>query len=277
MTFARPMILAGLLGLILSSAALADGWGQFYVSSQRANSGSSSSPQGDEDGVCIREILAAQTRHGIPQNLLLAIGLQEAGTRRNGTFTVWPYAVNAAGVGRLFDSRADALDWIAERKYAGVNSIDVGCMQINMRWHPDAFIDAKEGFDPRVNVDYAARFLKRLYAQTGDWMQAAGAYHSQEPQFRDVYLSRLQGNISAANARLPEFVALASATGSRRSGPARSAQPDRRAADGIVTVARATWGASLGGASNARASLYSARDIQPILPQYSEPTGKPAG
>jgi hypothetical protein len=270
----HAILLAGLMGLTFGTAALADGWGQFYVSSQRA-AGSSSTSQiarGGEGGVCIREILAAQARHGIPDNMLLAIGLQEAGTRRNGQFTVWPYAVNAEGEGRLFDSRAAALDWITERQRAGVRSIDVGCMQINMRWHPDAFVNAAQGFDPTVNVDYAARFLKQLYGQTGNWMQAAGSYHSQEPQFRDIYLARLRNNIAAANARLPEFTAIAGG-----SGPRRAAPPVPRDTSGNVVVARATWGASLGGASNARTSLYSTQSIQPILPTYTSSLFGPAG
>ena len=175
---------AALLGAVLSAPALAQGWGSFYEPSQKnavTKTARTLAAKGGPEGVCIREILAAQTRHGIPDNLLLAIGLQEAGTRRNGHFTVWPYAVNAAGEGRLFDNRNAALDWVAERQASGIRSIDVGCMQINMRWHPDAFASVSEGFDPRVNVDYAARFLKRLHRRTGSWMQAAGSYHSFEP------------------------------------------------------------------------------------------------
>lgn len=267
------ILVAGLIGLTFGTTALADGWGQFYVSkTPRAARAGTPIASGGEDGVCIREILAAQARHGIPDNMLLAIGLQEAGTRRNGQFTVWPYAVNAEGEGRLFDSRLAALDWIAERQRAGVRSIDVGCMQINMRWHPDAFVNAAEGFDPTVNVDYAARFLKQLYAQTGNWMQAAGSYHSQEPQYRDIYLSHLHSNIAAANARLPEFIALAGG-----SAPRRTAPPVQRDDNGNVVVARATWGASLGGASNARTSLYSSQTIQPILPTYTSSLFGPAG
>ena len=270
----RRILLAGLTGLCCGTAALADGWGQFYVSSQRPTGSTRGAPiaAGSEDGICIKEILAAQARHGIPDNMLLAIGLQEAGTRRNGQFTVWPYAVNAEGEGRLFDSRAAALDWIAERQRAGVRSIDVGCMQINMRWHPDAFMNAAQGFDPAVNVDYAARFLTQLYRQTGNWMAAAGSYHSQEPQYRDIYLSRLHSNIAAANARLPEFIALAGGSPPRRAAPS-----PQRDDGGNIVVARATWGASLGGASNARMSLYSTQTIQPILPTYTSSLFGPAG
>jgi hypothetical protein len=279
MRMPRMLLRTAALGLMLSGAAQAEGWARFYVSTSKpaiaAPVPSSSMARGGEHGICIREILAAQARHGIPDNLLLAIGLQEAGTRRNGHFTVWPFAVNAAGTGRLFDSRAAALDWVAERQRAGVRSIDVGCMQINLRWHPDAFDNAAQGFDPRINVDYAARFLKRLHRRTGNWMLAAGSYHSFEPEYRDVYLARLQKNISAANARLPEFVALASGA-PHRTAP-DSTRPVSREPDGSITVARATWGAHLGGDANARTSLYSSQEMQPVLPQFTTVTSEASG
>ena len=273
----RHIAAAALLGAALASPTLAQGWGSFYEPSQKnavTKTARTLAAKGGPEGVCIREILAAQTRHGIPDNLLLAIGLQEAGTRRNGHFTVWPYAVNAAGEGRLFDSRTAALDWIAERQASGIRSIDVGCMQINMRWHPDAFDSPVQGFDPRVNVDYAARFLKRLHRRTGSWLQAAGSYHSFEPEYRDTYLDRLQKNISAANARLPEFQALASAS----PAPARPRKAARRDAGSYDRLAaKATWGAQIGGAANARRSLYSAHEMQPVLPQFTTVRAEDAG
>lgn len=275
----RHIAALALLGATLAAPALAQGWGSFYEPTRKdpvTETARALAAKGGAVGICLREILAAQTRHGIPDNLLLAIGLQEAGTRRGGHFTVWPYAVNAAGEGRLFDSRAAALDWIAERQAAGIRSIDVGCMQINMRWHPEAFDSPAEGFDPRVNVDYAARFLKRLHRRTGSWIEAAGSYHSFEPEFRDSYLDRLQRNISAANARLPEFQALASAapqTAEPHFERAESAQPR---GDGRLK-ARATWGAHIGGAANARRSLYSAHEMQPVLPVFTTVSERDAG
>ena len=271
-------MLAVLMGILLGAGpAVADGWVGFYVPSKPSKppSAKATLSAGAATGICIREILAAQERHGIPNNLLLAIGLQEAGTRRNGHFTVWPFAVNAAGEGRLFDTRAAALAWIADRRHAGIASIDVGCMQINMRWHPEAFENAAEGFDARVNVDYAARFLKRLHARTGDWLTAAGSYHSFEPAFRDVYLDRLQRNIAAANSGLNAFAALAR----NAHGSEMSPLPDRqrKRTEEKVTIARATWGADLGGRANAGSSIYSGRRITPLLPQFSVQTSEASG
>lgn len=166
----------------------------------------------DPTGLCVTEILRAQDRYGIPGNLLLGIGLQEAGVSRKGQLTVWPWAVNAAGEGRLFDTRDAAMGWVRERQMQGVDSIDVGCMQINLRWHPSAFRSLEDGFDPVINIDYAARFLRSLYAETGDWMRAAGAYHSRTPDVADVYLASLKRNVAVANDRIQAFRAIADAT-----------------------------------------------------------------
>ena len=255
----RRILLAGLTGLCCGTAALADGWGQFYVSSQRPTGSTRGAPiaAGSEDGICIKEILAAQARYGIPDNMLLAIGLQEAGTRRNGRFTVWPYAVNAEGEGRLFDSRAAALDWIAEqtarrravhRRGLHADQHALASRRIHERGPglrsggerrlrralPDATVSSDRQLDGRCGVlPFAGTAVPRHLPALGS--------HS---------------NIAAANARLPEFIALAA-----RSLPPRRAVPrDAMTARNIV-VARATWGASLGGASNAtHVALFDADD-----------------
>ena len=45
-------------------------------------------------------------------------------------------------------------------------------------------------FDPDENADYAARFLKSLYSEYGEWSQAAGAYHSRTPSYAKAYATR---------------------------------------------------------------------------------------
>ncbi len=51
---------------------------------------------------------------------------------------------------------------VAAMRAAGMQSIDVGCMQINLRAHPAAFASIDDAFDPAANADYAARFLRDL-------------------------------------------------------------------------------------------------------------------
>ena len=227
-------------------------------------------PAGDA-GRCVRAILAAQERHGIPGNLLLGIGLQEAGTRRGGRLTVWPWAVNAAGEGRLFDTREAAMAWVRARRGAGVRSIDVGCLQINLRWHPGAFATLEEGFDPWRNADYAARFLVSLHRKTGDWTLAAGSYHSFTPARRDVYLASLRRNLAAANARLSELSALAgTAGGSAPAAPAVRAGPRPAPARPAPPLEGGFWASWLSEGSGAnRRGLYARRDLEPLLPRFA--------
>ncbi len=70
--------------------------------------------------------------------------------------------------------RPQAVAAVRAMQARGIQSIDVGCGQINLMHHPDAFASLEQAFDPQANAVYAARFLKELFAQTGDWNKAAG-------------------------------------------------------------------------------------------------------
>ena len=229
----------------------------------------------DPFGKCIAEILRAQQRYGIPDNLLLGIGLQEAGTSRGGRLTVWPWAVNAAGEGRLFDTREAAMTWVRERQQSGVQSIDVGCMQINLRWHPNAFANLEQGFDPAINVDYAARFLRGLYAETGDWMRAAGAYHSRTPDLAAIYLASLRRNVAVANDRIDVFHTAAGAVASTQSRPLVTPQVHAQNSSYDPPAPQATpwdhgyWSTQPGDAGGAY-GIYSRERLEPILPQFQQ-------
>jgi hypothetical protein len=70
---------------------------------------------------------------------------------------------------------------------SGKRSIDVGCMQVNLMYHPGAFATLEQGFDPAANAAYAARFLMQLFQQTGTWPKAVATYHSSTPELGDAY------------------------------------------------------------------------------------------
>ena len=228
-------------------------------------------PGGPAGDACTGAILAAQVRYAIPGNLLLAIGLQEAGMRRQGRVTVWPWSVNAAGDGRMFATEAEALAWVRRQQAAGVASIDVGCMQVNLRWHPDAFASLEAAFDPGLNVDYAARFLLDLYRRTGDWTLAAGSYHSQNDTERQTYLAALRTNLAVADSLAAGAPPLAASplAGPPLPGPAQPA-PKLELADALPMPAIG-WSASLSAARDSRRiSIYSRRDLQPVLPKFTQ-------
>jgi hypothetical protein len=135
----------------------------------------------------------AERRYDVPAGLLRAIGRVESGRRDPATGQVapWPWTINAEGRGHLFESRSDALAATQALQRSGVSSIDVGCFQVNLVHHPAAFPTLDDGFEPRSNADYAARFLVSLQVKTGSWEAAVGAYHSATPELGNPYRDRV--------------------------------------------------------------------------------------
>src|ERR1700722_18254966 len=123
---------------------------------------------------CRAAIETAERAHGIPSQLLAAIGRVESGRRDplTGTWGPWPWTINAEGQGAWFETKAEAISAVQALQARGVRSIDIGCMQVNLMHHPAAFASLDLAFEPGTNADYAAQFLLRLHDQTGDWTQA---------------------------------------------------------------------------------------------------------
>ena len=69
----------------------------------------------------------------------------------------------AEGQGRYLSSKLEAINEVRELQARGIRNIDVGCMQVNLYHHPDAFFSLEQAFDPAANVTYAAQFLRSLY------------------------------------------------------------------------------------------------------------------
>jgi hypothetical protein len=152
------------------------------------------SPVASTDGLLCRSAVAAAERSsGIPAHLLAAIARVESGRRDpvSGAVHPWPWSVNAEGQGFLYDSKAQAVAAVRTMQAHGVQSIDVGCAQINLMHHPDAFPNLEVAFDPIANARYAAQFLKELYAQTGDWNKATAMYHSATPGIGAEYQQKV--------------------------------------------------------------------------------------
>ncbi len=140
--------------------------------------------------LCERAIVAGARRGGVPVEVLHAIALTETGRNSGGRVRPYPWAINREGQGHWFDSREQALDFARESLAAGRRSFDVGCVQINYRWHGHAFPSIEDMFDPEWTATYAAQFLRTLYEERGDWSAAAGAYHSLTPDLAQIYRAR---------------------------------------------------------------------------------------
>lgn len=149
--------------------------------------------QQDPWAACARAIAAAERGSGLPQGMLLAIATVESGRRNPDTRQIqpWPWTWNAAGESGFAETRGEAAIAIGTLLEGGTRSIDIGCMQVNLLHHPDAFAHVEEGLDPAANVAYAIRFLRQIHARTGSWAQAIAEYHSATPWRGAVYHQRV--------------------------------------------------------------------------------------
>ena len=143
--------------------------------------------------LCDPAIVTAEDSMRLPLHLLQAIAEVESGRPdpSTGQLRPWPWTINADGAGAFFASKAQAIAAVRTLQAQGVRSIDVGCMQVNLMFHPAAFTSLDEAFDPRANAQYAAHFLNALYAGSRNWPSAIGAYHSQTKALGDDYRQRV--------------------------------------------------------------------------------------
>jgi soluble lytic murein transglycosylase-like protein len=124
--------------------------------------------------VCEQELVRAAAMHNVPLGMLYAIGLSETG--RNGSLR--PYALNIDGRATYEMTKDEALHAFKDAQRAGAKFIDIGCMQINHRYHAESFDRLEDMFDPAKNVAYAARFLSELKEREGTWTKAIARYHA---------------------------------------------------------------------------------------------------
>jgi hypothetical protein len=161
----------------------------------------------DPAAACLQAGAEAERRWDLPQHLLRAIGDVETGRRDPDTGRVlpWPWSIDVGGTGYVFSSEQAARAAVALFQARGFSSIDIGCFQVNLQWHPRAFASIAEGFDPVANADYAARFLRELFARSGSWATAIAEYHSADPArgtpYRTAVLRAWRGGMDGALAQ----------------------------------------------------------------------------
>jgi hypothetical protein len=144
--------------------------------------------------LCAEATARAERTRRIPEQLLTAISLVEAGRHHatTGRTLAWPWTVMAEGRGRYLPTKAAAIREVERLRARGVANIDVGCMQINLHWHREAFDDLAEAFDPAQNVAVAATFLTSLRDELGVWDKAIAYYHSRTPQHHVPYRRKVR-------------------------------------------------------------------------------------
>jgi len=187
-----------------------------YILTGRA--AQSSVETGDLPALCETAAERASIESGVPLSVLRAISLNETGRKRNGDMVPWPWTVNMEGKGKWFDDQDQARAYVYKHYKTGARSFDVGCFQINFKWHGQEFSSIEEMFDPLANARYAAKFLKQLFEEMGDWNAAAGAYHSRTKKYADRYKKRF-ATYRAGLEDLPIVQATASPSNQPRPDP----------------------------------------------------------
>jgi hypothetical protein len=157
----------------------------------------------DPATLCEAAVTTAEYVNHLPPRLLAAISLTETGRIDpvSGRLRPWPWTIDAEGEGRFFDSAEAAVAAVEALLLGGVRSIDVGCLQVNLMYHPEAFGSLRQAFDPHENANFAGRFLDRLYAGAKDWPAAIAGYHSETPALGDAYRTLVMARWQRADSR----------------------------------------------------------------------------
>jgi len=135
---------------------------------------------------CLQHIDEAEQRFQIPRGILRSIAYVESSWGG----APWPWTMNVGGRSYYFRTKAEAIQ-AASLPNGQLRPSDLGCMQINTRWHGHRFRNAGHMLDPRTNVLYAGWYLRTLYLQYGSWHEAVARYHSSQGIHQRAYLCRV--------------------------------------------------------------------------------------
>jgi hypothetical protein len=144
--------------------------------------------------LCLKAIAAEEPRHAwLPEGLLRAIALVESGHIAPGgkRAVPWPWTINSSAGSFFLATRAEAVAKVEELQAQGITNIDVGCLQVSLKYHPQAFDSLDQAFEPAANVAYAAGFLTALKAEGASVFGAVGRYHSRTPVLGVMYARKV--------------------------------------------------------------------------------------
>jgi hypothetical protein len=154
-----------------------------------AQSTSSAPSRNQTGGECETHVAETALKTEVPIGVLYAVGLTESGQASSMT----PLALNIGGKSVLAKDKAEALMLIEQAVKSGDSMVDIGCMQINYRYHAENFGSVEEMLDPQRNVKYGAEFLMKLQRQHGSWTKAIAHYHAsaRNPAAQRRYVCRV--------------------------------------------------------------------------------------
>lgn len=143
-----------------------------------------------DSDLCDQSINLVAKNSIVPREVIYKIARLESGRHIDGRQVSWPWSLNNSGRGYFLKDRAEALAKLAKLKAQGKTNIDVGCMQLNIRWHAEFFKNFAQMINPLDNVQYAVSYLEELYEETNSWEKAVKYYHSRNAKFNAVYYAK---------------------------------------------------------------------------------------
>ncbi len=165
-----------------------------FVSVSAGFSTAAATPSETEAAICAQATAATEVDQSLPTLILGAIFLAETGrwdAARKASYA-WPWTVTSGDDARCLATKAEVIAVVEDMQTQGVTNIDVGCMQINLGYHPDAFTSLDQAFDPMANAAYAGTFLRQLQDTHRSWSRTIATYHSSTRKFGLPYLKRVQ-------------------------------------------------------------------------------------
>ena len=142
---------------------------------------------------CQAAATRAERAWRLPAGLLAAIGMVESGRSASAGMgpVIWPWTINAEGHGIYLPNKSASIEMVLNLRSRGVKVIDVGCFQVDLFYHPDAFANLDAAFDPDKNAQAAAKILTRTRLDSTGWDGAIAAYHSSMPLIGAIYLQKV--------------------------------------------------------------------------------------
>ena len=182
-------------------------------------------PRIDERTVCAEQAAARERAERIPPGLVHALALAESGrwSASDKSTRPWPWTVTSGRDSFYLPSKDAAIAKVEALQASGRTNIDVGCMQINLHYHPDAFANLDEAFDPDTNVGLRDEVLEAV-ARPDPLM---GQGHGLLPLAKSCPWQRLSGSC---------LQVLASATPRQRSDGPQALDPAPAAREGETAV-----------------------------------------
>ncbi|MEK6733930.1 MAG: lytic transglycosylase domain-containing protein, partial [Pseudomonadota bacterium] len=82
-----------------------------------------------------------EAKYQIPKHLLRSISIRETGRwfSKAKIYIPWPWSINQGGKSYYFSTKKEAVEKVRQMLKMGYTNIDIGCMQINLHHHQNAF------------------------------------------------------------------------------------------------------------------------------------------